>query len=68
MGAPGRLQLVTKGIRLPLEIFKTPGGTKGWGVRCSELIPSGSFICEYAGLLLSEEEAVRPASADYVTC
>ena len=32
---------------------------KGWGVRCPELIPSGTFICEYLGKILSNDEAVR---------
>ncbi|KAJ3704811.1 hypothetical protein LUZ61_008516 [Rhynchospora tenuis] len=45
------------GIRIPLEIFKTE--TRGWGVRSQSSIPSGSFVCEYVGELLKDEEAER---------
>ncbi|XVF52531.1 hypothetical protein PTKIN_Ptkin05aG0025900 [Pterospermum kingtungense] len=43
------------GIKFQLEIFKTK--TRGWGVRSLNSIPSGSFICEYAGELLEDREA-----------
>ncbi|MCL7023836.1 hypothetical protein MKW94_021637 [Papaver nudicaule] len=43
------------GIKFQLEIFKTK--SRGWGVRSLNSIPSGSFICEYTGKLLSEKEA-----------
>uniref|UniRef100_A0A061SCI8 Euchromatic histone-lysine N-methyltransferase n=1 Tax=Tetraselmis sp. GSL018 TaxID=582737 RepID=A0A061SCI8_9CHLO len=55
--SPHRYQLVSRGIQLPLEVFKTPGGVKGWGVRCSEFISGGTFVCEYAGHLITDEEA-----------
>ncbi|KAJ7536331.1 hypothetical protein O6H91_12G065100 [Diphasiastrum complanatum] len=38
-----------------LEIFKTD--RKGWGVRSWDSIPSGSFLCEYMGELISSEDA-----------
>ncbi|KAJ4813624.1 hypothetical protein LUZ62_026190 [Rhynchospora pubera] len=46
-----------RGIRIPLEIFKTE--TRGWGVRSLSSIPSGSFVCEYLGELLKDEEAEK---------
>ena len=36
---------VSRGITLPLEVFMTP--SKGWGVRCAEDIPTGTFVCCY---------------------
>ncbi|GMJ12420.1 hypothetical protein HRI_004911200 [Hibiscus trionum] len=44
-----------QGIKFQLEIFKTE--SRGWGVRSLNSIPSGSFICEYAGELLEDREA-----------
>lgn len=38
-----------------LQLFKTQ--MKGWGIRCLNDIPQGSFICVYAGHLLTEQEA-----------
>ncbi|XVF13478.1 hypothetical protein REPUB_Repub08aG0211200 [Reevesia pubescens] len=43
------------GIKFQLEIFKTE--SRGWAVRSLNSIPSGSFICEYAGELLEDKEA-----------
>ncbi|GER40380.1 histone-lysine N-methyltransferase [Striga asiatica] len=51
-----------RGIRHQLEIFKTE--TRGWGVRSLTSIPSGSFICEYAGELLKHTEADRRIGSD----
>jgi len=48
--------------RFKLEIFKTE--LKGWGVRTLSYIPSGSFICEYIGEILHDEEAKRRINRD----
>ncbi|KAL4638685.1 hypothetical protein ACB092_03G163700 [Castanea dentata] len=48
--------------RFKLEIFKTE--LKGWGVRTLSYIPSGSFICEYIGEILHDEEAKRRINKD----
>lgn len=56
------LRVTQRGIKIQLEIFKTE--SRGWGVRSLESIPSGSFICEYAGELLQENEADRLAGKD----
>lgn len=50
------------GIKVPLEIFKT--NSRGWGVRALTSIPSGTFICEYAGELLEDKEAERRIGND----
>ncbi|XP_010531690.1 PREDICTED: histone-lysine N-methyltransferase, H3 lysine-9 specific SUVH6-like [Tarenaya hassleriana] len=50
------------GIKFQLEIFKTE--SRGWGVRSLNSIPSGSFICEYAGELLEDKEAERRTGND----
>ncbi|KAJ8557936.1 hypothetical protein K7X08_004702 [Anisodus acutangulus] len=51
-----------QGIKVPLEIFKT--NSRGWGVRALTSIPSGTFICEYAGELLQDKEAERRIGND----
>jgi hypothetical protein len=48
-------RVVQKGIRLPLEVFKTD--KKGWGLRSPKPIPAGTFVCEYVGELLTDAEA-----------
>lgn len=53
-----RNRVVSQGLQLPLEVFKTSNG-RGWGVRCSFEIPIGTFVCDYVGRLLTDSEAVR---------
>jgi euchromatic histone-lysine N-methyltransferase len=50
------------GVRYTLEVFKTD--KRGWGVRSLDSIPSGSFICEYTGNLLSDTEAEKCVGND----
>jgi len=38
-----------------LQVFLTQEG-KGWGVRTLEDLPKGSFVCEYAGEILTNSE------------
>ena len=38
-----------------LQVFWTPEG-KGWGVRTLEVIEKGSFVCEYVGEILTNNE------------
>ncbi|NWV27864.1 SETMR methyltransferase, partial [Origma solitaria] len=54
-------RLVQRGLRLRLQVFRTP--SKGWGVRTLEPIPEGSFVCEYAGEVLGFAEAQRRVRA-----
>ncbi|XP_049839589.1 histone-lysine N-methyltransferase eggless-like isoform X2 [Schistocerca gregaria] len=42
-------------LQLKLQVFKTV--RRGWGIRCLNDIPQGSFICVYAGRLLTEQGA-----------
>ncbi|KAL2475440.1 Histone-lysine N-methyltransferase [Abeliophyllum distichum] len=56
------VQVSQRGIKFQLEIFKTE--SRGWGVRCLTFIPSGSFICEYAGELLEDKEAEQRIGND----
>lgn len=30
---------------------------RGWGIRCSDDIPKGAFVCVYSGHIWDEEEA-----------
>ncbi|KAK3101842.1 hypothetical protein FSP39_006755 [Pinctada imbricata] len=42
-------------LSVRLQVFKTE--KRGWGLRCLDDIPSGGFICIYAGQLLTEQGA-----------
>ncbi|KAL2635753.1 hypothetical protein R1flu_007232 [Riccia fluitans] len=54
-----------RGIRFNLEVFKTKD--KGWGVRSTDYIPPGSFICEYLGEVVHTSEAdLRVSTDDYL--
>ncbi|XP_057984320.1 histone-lysine N-methyltransferase SUVR5 isoform X2 [Hevea brasiliensis] len=48
-------RVLQNGIRVKLEIFKTKN--KGWAVRTGEPILRGTFVCEYIGEVLDEQEA-----------
>ncbi|KAF9611399.1 hypothetical protein IFM89_032068 [Coptis chinensis] len=50
------------GIKFLLELFKTE--SRGWGVRSLNSISSGSFICEYMGELLQDNEAEQRIGHD----
>jgi len=42
------------------QVFRCPPVgriSKGWGIRSPELIPRGSFVCEYVGEYISDDEA-----------
>uniref|UniRef100_A0A3P9JMX3 SET domain and mariner transposase fusion gene n=1 Tax=Oryzias latipes TaxID=8090 RepID=A0A3P9JMX3_ORYLA len=48
-------RVVQKGLQLSLEVFHT--SNRGWGVRTLQQIPRGTFVCEYAGEVVSFVEA-----------
>ncbi|XP_015115678.1 histone-lysine N-methyltransferase eggless [Diachasma alloeum] len=48
-------RVVQHPLTLKLQVFKTQ--RRGWGIRCLNDIPVGSFICIYAGRLLTEQGA-----------
>lgn len=48
-------RVVQHPLQLKLQVFKTVN--RGWGLRCLNDVPKGSFICCYAGNLLTENAA-----------
>lgn len=52
-----RNRATEKGLKFHLDMFKTVD--RGWGVRSLDTIPAGSFVCEYIGKLVSDEEETR---------
>ncbi|KAH9605244.1 hypothetical protein KSS87_001158 [Heliosperma pusillum] len=53
---PGcRNRVSQKGLNHRLEVFRSR--ETGWGVRTLDLIHAGDFICEYAGVVLTSEQA-----------
>ncbi|CAI8603302.1 unnamed protein product [Vicia faba] len=48
-------RVVQRGLSRKLQVFLTDQG-KGWGVRSLEDLPMGSFVCEYAGEILTNTE------------
>nr|GMD65634.1 histone-lysine N-methyltransferase family member SUVH9-like [Ipomoea batatas] len=49
-----RNRVSQKGVRKRFEVFRSR--ETGWGVRSLDLIQAGSFICEYAGIVLTKEQ------------
>ncbi|KAG9159334.1 hypothetical protein Leryth_017962 [Lithospermum erythrorhizon] len=48
-------RVLQNGVQVKLEIFKTE--KKGWAVRALEAVLRGTFICEYVGEIINEQEA-----------
>ncbi|CAL1382580.1 unnamed protein product [Linum trigynum] len=48
-------RVVQRGINCNLQVFMTHAG-KGWGVRALQDLPRGTFVCEYAGEILTNTE------------
>jgi hypothetical protein len=48
-------KVVQNGIQVRLQLFKT--GNKGWGIKCLDDIPKGTFICTYEGEILTGEQS-----------
>jgi len=59
-----RNRVSQKGLRWRLEVFRTM--SKGWGVRTLEFIPSGSFVCELTGELLTATAAAERDNDEYL--
>lgn len=55
-------RVVQHPLQLKLQLFKTPN--KGWGLRCINDIPKGTFICIYAGYLYTEQKANEIGNQD----
>ncbi|KAF9620203.1 hypothetical protein IFM89_010938 [Coptis chinensis] len=50
-------RVLQNGVQVKLEVFKTEN--KGWAVRALEAISRGTFVCEYIGEVLNNEEASK---------
>lgn len=50
-----RNRVTQKGVRSRFEVFRSR--ETGWGVRSLDLIQAGAFICEYAGVVLTRDQA-----------
>ncbi|XP_077433066.1 histone-lysine N-methyltransferase SETDB1-B isoform X1 [Vanacampus margaritifer] len=48
-------RLVQHGLQVRLQLFKTQN--KGWGIRCLDDVARGSFVCIYAGKILTDDFA-----------
>ncbi|XP_046845823.1 uncharacterized protein LOC124439604 [Xenia sp. Carnegie-2017] len=59
-----RQRVVQHGINVALQLFKT--AEKGWAVRTQELIPKGTFVCEYIGEVLTDSEANQRDDDSYL--
>ncbi|KAL8562887.1 hypothetical protein ACOMHN_004579 [Nucella lapillus] len=57
-------RVVQNGITVRMQVFRTNG--RGWGVRSLMDIPKGTFICEYIGELISDQEADRREDDSYL--
>lgn len=57
-----RNRVVQKGIQIHFEVFKT--GDRGWGLRSWDPIRAGTFICEYAGVIVDKN--ALDAEDDYI--
>jgi histone-lysine N-methyltransferase SUV39H len=44
--------------KIPFTIFKTKDG-RGWGLKAVKPIPRGSYIVEYTGEIIDQEESIR---------
>ncbi|KAI3957504.1 hypothetical protein MKX01_001863 [Papaver californicum] len=52
-----RNRILQNGVKVKLEVFKTE--KKGWAVRAGETISRGTFVCEYIGEVLNDQEASK---------
>ncbi|RWS14609.1 histone-lysine N-methyltransferase: setb1-like protein [Dinothrombium tinctorium] len=61
-------KVVQLGIRVQLQLFKTP--KKGWGVRVLHDVPKGAFICTYSAEIINDtstpEDDTYFADLDYI--
>lgn len=61
---PCRNRVVQHGVKLALEVYYC-SSEKGFGVRAAEEIPRGTFVCEYVGEILNEDEVERRAALNH---
>lgn len=57
--------MVQKGSKVAMQIFECNERAKGFGVRGIAKIPRGTFISEYTGEILTDNEADRRTDDTY---
>ncbi|GBM34563.1 Histone-lysine N-methyltransferase EHMT1 [Araneus ventricosus] len=57
-------RVVQKGLSYPLQLFRTLN--RGWGVRTLKDLARGTFVCEYVGEVISEDEINRRTDDTYL--
>ncbi|XP_050429334.1 uncharacterized protein LOC126838722 [Adelges cooleyi] len=57
-------RVIQKGIKVKLELYRHKG--MGWGVRARQLIPRGTFVCEYVGEIITDRKANRLKEDSYL--
>ncbi|CAG2061616.1 unnamed protein product, partial [Timema podura] len=53
-----RNRVVQNGRLVDLAVFRTKNGC-GWGVKAMQMIRKGTFVCEYVGEVITNEEAEK---------
>ena len=51
-------------MRPRLQVFKT--ADRGWGVRCLDDLPKGTFLAHYAGIILTDKDADEVCMHDII--
>lgn len=51
-----------KSTKFRFEVFKTQD--RGWGLRCQDIIPAGTFVCEYTGQVIDDLHSLQ--NKDYI--
>lgn len=57
-----------KTVLLTLCLTLSAGKERGWGLRCSRDLRAGEFVCEYAGEVITTEEAVSHPAYPFSPC
>lgn len=52
-------RVVGNGPHLRLEVFRCDNPLKGWGVRCIDDIQAGTYVADYLGEMLLEEDSEK---------
>lgn len=58
-------RVVQNGSRSRLAVFECDDKVKGFGVRCLNKILRGSFVAQYCGEILMDQEADRRTNDSY---
>ncbi|XP_077864438.1 histone-lysine N-methyltransferase EHMT1-like [Saccoglossus kowalevskii] len=57
-------RVIQNGSRCHLQLYRT--NRMGWGLRTIKDVPQGTFVCEYIGEIISDEEADRRQDDSYL--